>query len=111
MMAANHVGDVKESSMHQPLLLPEQPWQRWCHSVSRLSSQCRTALHLVNGTMISPYYLNNIINPVIVSLHEQHGPNIIFMEDNTPAHPGRIIREQLLETVVNGKEWPERSPD
>uniref|UniRef100_A0A667WGJ7 Tc1-like transposase DDE domain-containing protein n=1 Tax=Myripristis murdjan TaxID=586833 RepID=A0A667WGJ7_9TELE len=76
-----------------------------------VSGQYRTALHFVNGTVTSPYYLNNIINPVIVPLHEQHRPNFIFMDDNAPAHRGRIIRERLLETGVLQMEWPALSPD
>lgn len=38
-----------------------------------ISSQYRTVLHLVTSTATSSYYLNNIIYPVIVPLHEQHG--------------------------------------
>uniref|UniRef100_A0A3B1IPN0 Tc1-like transposase DDE domain-containing protein n=1 Tax=Astyanax mexicanus TaxID=7994 RepID=A0A3B1IPN0_ASTMX len=76
-----------------------------------VSSRYRTALHFVNGTVTSPYYLNNIINPVIVPLHEQHRPDFIFMDDNAPAHRGRIIRERLLETGVPQMEWPALSPD
>ena len=76
-----------------------------------VSSQYRTALHFVTGTVTSPYYLNNIINLVIVPLHEQHGSNFIFMDDNAPAHRVHIIREQLLETGVPQMEWPALSPD
>ena len=76
-----------------------------------VSTWYRTALHFVNGTVTSPYYLNNIINPVIVPLHEQHRPNFIFMDDNAPAHRGRIIGERLLETGVPQMEWPALSPD
>ncbi|KAK7883824.1 hypothetical protein WMY93_026947 [Mugilogobius chulae] len=76
-----------------------------------VSSWYRTALHFVNGTVTSPYYLNNIINPVIVPLHEQHRPNFIFMDDNAPAHRGRIIREWRLETGEPQMEWPALSPD
>lgn len=65
----------------------------------------------MNGTVTSPYYLNNIINPVIVPLHEHHRPDFIFMDDNAPAHRGRIIRERLLETGVPQMEWPALSPD
>ncbi|KAK7881405.1 hypothetical protein WMY93_029814 [Mugilogobius chulae] len=74
---------------------------------AEVSSWYRTALHFVT----SPYYLNNIINPVIVPLHEQHRPNFIFMNDNAPANRGRIIRERLLETGVPQMEWPALSPD
>ena len=75
------------------------------------TSRYRTALHFVNGTVTSPYYLNNIINPVIVPLHEQHGPNFIFMDDNAPAHRSRIIGERLLDSWEPQMEWPALSPD
>ncbi len=77
----------------------------------QVSSQYRTALHLVNGTVTSQYYLNNIINPVIVPLHEQHRSDFIFMDDNAPAHRGRTIREWLLEAGVPQMEWPALFPD
>lgn len=73
--------------------------------------QYRTALHLVNGTVTSQYYLDNIINPVFVPLHEQHRPDFIFMDYNAPAHRGRIIREQLLEAGVPQMQWPALSLD
>ncbi|KAK7902220.1 hypothetical protein WMY93_018989 [Mugilogobius chulae] len=38
-------------------------------------------------------------------------PNFIFMDDNAPAHRGRIIRERLLETGVPQMEWTAISPD
>uniref|UniRef100_A0A673MIV3 Tc1-like transposase DDE domain-containing protein n=1 Tax=Sinocyclocheilus rhinocerous TaxID=307959 RepID=A0A673MIV3_9TELE len=44
-------------------------------------------------------------------LHEQHRPDFIFMDDNAPAHRGRIIRERLLEAGVPRMEWPALSPD
>ncbi len=74
---------------------------------TEVSSQYRT----VNGTVTSQYYLNNIINPVIVPLHEQHRPDFIFMDDNAPAHRVHIIRERLLEAGVLQIEWPALSPD
>jgi len=83
MMTANNVGDVKERYASATVVTRRAfgggggvpAWEG-------VSSQYRTALHFVNGTMTSPYYPNNIINPVIVPLHEQHGPNFIFMDNN-----------------------------
>ncbi|KAJ8349455.1 hypothetical protein SKAU_G00245850 [Synaphobranchus kaupii] len=72
MMAANDVGDVQESAMHQPLLSPDDPL---VVAVLQCGQVC-----LVNTEL--PYTL----------------PNFIFMDDNAPAHRGRIIRERLLET-------------
>lgn len=53
-----------------------------------LSCQHRTALDCcraplqAHGTKTNPYYLNNIINPVFVPLHELHRRSFIFMDDN-----------------------------
>ncbi len=87
MMATNAVGDIKEKAMHQPLLSPDEPLVVVV-SLGRCVYQYRTGLHLVNGSVTSQYYLNNIINPVIVPLHEQHRPDFIFMDDNVPAPQG-----------------------
>ncbi|KAJ8350762.1 hypothetical protein SKAU_G00258920 [Synaphobranchus kaupii] len=62
MMAANDVGDVKESAMHQPLLSPDDPL---VVAVLQCGQVC-----LVNTEL--PYTL----------------PNFIFMDDNAPAHRG-----------------------
>lgn len=56
----------------------------WCYSLGRWV--CSIQNCPVNGTVTSRYYLNNIINPVIVPLHEQHRPDFILMDDNVLAH-------------------------
>ena len=102
-MTTNDVGGAGESPVHQPLLSPDEPLVVVC--------LVNTELHFVNGTVTNPYYLNNIINPVIVPLHDQHRSNFIYMDDNAQAHRGCIIREQLLETGEPQMEWPTLSPD
>lgn len=72
MMAANDVGDVKKSVMHQPLLSPDGPLVVVALVWAGVSTQYTTALHFVNDTVTSPYYLKNISDPFIVPLHEQH---------------------------------------
>lgn len=93
MVAANAVGK---------LYAPGTVVTRWsfggCDVAVRagVSSQYRSALNLVNGTVTSWYYLNNIINPAMVPLHKQNTPDFILINNNAPAHQGRIIREWLL---------------
>ncbi|KAI3356994.1 hypothetical protein L3Q82_003627 [Scortum barcoo] len=112
MMATNDVGDVKGERYASATVVTRRAFGAGGVTVwAGVSSQYRTALHFVNGTVTSPYYLNNIINPVIVPLNEQHSPNFIFMDDNAPAHRGRISREWLLETGVPRMEWPALSPN
>ncbi|MEQ2221029.1 hypothetical protein ILYODFUR_011539 [Ilyodon furcidens] len=77
-LSRNGVGDIKESSMHQPIFITRRAFGGGVTVWAAVSSQYRTTLHFVNGTVISPYYLNNIINPVIVALHKQHRPSFMF---------------------------------
>ena len=44
----------------------------------------------------SPYYLDNIINPVIVPLYEQHRPNFIFMDYSARAPAIRSLLSKSL---------------
>ena len=73
----------RQGELHQPLLSPAFGGG----GVTVWTEVSRTVLHFVNGTVTSPH-LNNIINPVIVPLHEQHRPNVIFTDDRAPAHRG-----------------------
>ena len=69
MMADNYVGDISECATNQPLLSPGELLVVGVLQCGQgVSNWYRTALHFVNGTLTSPYYLNNIINPVIVPL-------------------------------------------
>lgn len=79
ILDANNVGHVKESTVHQTLLVvPEFPWEQVC--------LINTEMHyILNGTITNPYW-NKIINPyfVIVPSSEQHKLNFIFMNSNAP---------------------------
>lgn len=65
--------------MHQSLLLLVLVLQ--CVPVSILKTEL---LYTLGVVVTSPYYLDNIINPVIV--YEQHRTNFIFMGNNAPSH-------------------------
>lgn len=91
------IPDVSSSSMGQgAFMLDEGPvglstalwWQLICVE-QKWWTLC---------AVTSRYHLNNIINLVIVPLHEQHRPNFILMEYNAPACRCCIIRERLLKT-------------
>ncbi|MEQ2190469.1 hypothetical protein XENOCAPTIV_020975 [Xenoophorus captivus] len=72
-MAANDVGDIKESAMHQPLLSPDGPLVVVALQILKVFLvNTEQPYTFGNGTVTSPYYPNNIINPVIVPLYEQH---------------------------------------
>ena len=76
------------------------------HRGVQLVQNCPTLCELY---IHEPIYLNNIINPVSVPLHEQHMLNFIFM-DNNALFIEVIIRERLLETGAPQME-PALSPD
>lgn len=57
-----------------------------------VSSQYRSVLLFVKGAGTNMYYLNDAIYPVIVFLHEQQRPNLIFMDYNAPVNQDCIIR-------------------
>uniref|UniRef100_A0A3B3QRZ8 Transposase Tc1-like domain-containing protein n=1 Tax=Paramormyrops kingsleyae TaxID=1676925 RepID=A0A3B3QRZ8_9TELE len=111
------VGDVKESAVRQPLFSPDEALVVVVLVLAGVSSQYRTALHFVNGTVTSPHYLNNIINPVIVPLHEQHRPNSIFMDDNAPPalsphlNPIETLWDQLSRCVEACNSVPQNLND
>lgn len=71
----------------------------------------RTDLHMVQGNVTGRYYLDNIINPVIVPRFRQHQPNFLFMDDNAPPHRARIVTDRLQAVGVPRMEWPALSPD
>lgn len=58
-----------------------------------VSSQHRTALHFVNGTVTSMCYLKSVISPVIVPLHEQRRSNFCSLATNATICQSCIIRE------------------
>uniref|UniRef100_A0A673HPJ7 Tc1-like transposase DDE domain-containing protein n=1 Tax=Sinocyclocheilus rhinocerous TaxID=307959 RepID=A0A673HPJ7_9TELE len=47
---------------------------------------------------------------LLVLLVKMTKHDFIFMDDNAPAHRGRIIRERLLQAGVPQMEWPALSP-
>uniref|UniRef100_A0A672N3I9 Transposase Tc1-like domain-containing protein n=1 Tax=Sinocyclocheilus grahami TaxID=75366 RepID=A0A672N3I9_SINGR len=73
-----------------------------------VSSQYRTALHLVNGTVTSQYCLNNIIQSLCLCMSNTGLISSSWM--TMPDHRGRIIRERL-EAGVTQTEWPALSSD
>ena len=71
-----------------------------------MSASFRTDLHTVNGAVTNQYYLSNIINPIVISLHKQHRPYFILADDNAPGHRARVIILLLWEAGVTQVDLP-----
>lgn len=71
----------------------------------------RTPLIHIPGTMTGAYYLENIINPVIIPMGNELGAQFIFMDDNARPHRTRGVQEALENQNITRLEWPAMSPD
>uniref|UniRef100_A0A3B3QX33 Tc1-like transposase DDE domain-containing protein n=1 Tax=Paramormyrops kingsleyae TaxID=1676925 RepID=A0A3B3QX33_9TELE len=76
-----------------------------------ITSQRKTDLVIVHGSVTACSYLRDIIEPIIISQFHQHTPNFLFMDDNAPPHRGRIVTARLQEVGVPHMVWPSMSPD
>ena len=56
-----------------------------------MSTERKTDLVIINGTVTGRSYLRDIINPIIIPQHRQYAPNFIFMDDNAPLHRANIV--------------------
>ena len=62
-----------------------------------MSTQRKTDLVIINGTVTGRSYLRDIINPIIIPQHRQYAPNFIFMDDDAPPHRANIVRARIQE--------------
>ncbi|RXN05943.1 Transposable element Tcb1 [Labeo rohita] len=76
-----------------------------------ITSQRKTDLVIVHGSVTARSYLRDIIEPIIIPQFRQHTPNFLFMDDNAPPHRGRIVTARLQEVGVPHMVWPSMSPD
>ncbi|KAL0161944.1 hypothetical protein M9458_041340, partial [Cirrhinus mrigala] len=76
-----------------------------------ITSQRKTDLVIVHGSVTARSYLRDIIEPIIIPQFCQHTPNFLFMDDNAPPRHGRIVTARLQEVGVPHMVWPSMSPD
>ena len=65
-----------------------------------ITSQRKTDLVIVDGSVTARSYLRDIIKPIIIPKFCQHTPDFLFMDDNAPPHPARIVTARLQEVRV-----------
>ena len=76
-----------------------------------ITSQRKTDLVIVDGSVTARSYLRDIIEPIIIPQFRQRTPNYLFMDDNAPPHRARIVTARLQEVGVPHMVWPAMSPD
>lgn len=70
----------------------------------------RTPMVFVNGNLTARNYQNNILNPVVLPITQQHR-NFVLMQDGAPAHTARTTTGYLRRHRINVLNWPAKSPD
>ncbi|KAL1276870.1 hypothetical protein QQF64_023543 [Cirrhinus molitorella] len=75
-----------------------------------ITSQRKTDLVIVDGSVTTCSYLRDIIEPIIIPQFRQHTPSFLFIDDNAP-HRARIVTARIQEVGVPHMVWPAMSPD
>ena len=96
-MADNAAGEVRKNVIPMLQLSPEGHRGSGAAMWAGVSTRFRTGLHIVDGTKMSQYCLNNIIDPIIMPLQTQLRPELIFMHDIAPAYHACVIIACLSE--------------
>ena len=71
-----------------------------------VSSAYKTELVVVQVNITGRYYLDNIINPIVIPAYHRTKPRFGFMDDNARPHRARIVTERLQQVQVPPMEWP-----
>ena len=75
-----------------------------------ITSNTKTDLITVQGTLTAAGYCAQIVQPVIVPFAHQR-PGVIIQQDNTRPHTARNTMDVLNNNNVHLLEWPSRYPD
>ena len=84
-------------------------WRRKSYGMGRISVRSRTELLVLNGTLTGQRYINEVLQPVVLSFVQQH--HVVLQDDNARPHRARIVQQFLQQYIVDHLEWPDRSPD
>jgi transposase len=71
----------------------------------------RSQLVFIDGNINAQRYRDEILIEHAIPFLRQHGPGLIFQQDNARPHAARIITDFLEEEDVRVLPWPARSPD
>ena len=74
-----------------------------------ISVRSRTELLVLNRTLTGQHYINEVLQPVVLSFVQQH--HVVLQDDNAKPHRARIVQQFLQQNNVDHLDWPARSPD
>ena len=76
------------------------------------SLHAKLDLYIWDERVTGVAYRDNILLAKVIP-HIQGHPqqNLVFMDDNAPAHRARVCQEALQQAGINRMEWPACSPD
>lgn len=93
-------------------MVPKVPFgERGVTLWAGISTQRKTNLVILDGSVTARSYIRDIIDPIIIPQFRQHTPNFLFMDDNNPAHRAKTVTARLQEAGVPHMLWPAKSPD
>ena len=67
-------------------------------------------LVVVPGRLNQHNYISDILDTVVKPFHDNH-PNMVFQQDNHPAHTAKSVRRWFLNNGIRCLKWPAQSPD
>lgn len=67
-------------------------------------------LVVVPGRLNQHNYISDILTPVVKPYHDNH-PQMVFQQDNHPAHTANKVRRWFLNNGIKSIKWPAQSPD
>ena len=76
-----------------------------------ISSNGRTTLVVVPGSLTGCVYIDEILQPHVVPYLHQMGQNVIFQDNNVRPHRVRIVDDFLRQNGVEQLEWRPMSTD
>lgn len=56
-------------------------------------------------------YVDEILRPHVVQLHQQFGEEFILMQDNARPHVANVVMAFLADNFIQTLDWPPLSPD
>ena len=71
----------------------------------------KTDLFLVRGTQRANVYIQNILQPLVLPIAEEYGPEFLQMHDNARPHVAGVVSEWLRTNNIKVLQWPAQSPD
>lgn len=76
-----------------------------------ISTDFRTELVIFNESMTANLYLERVLQPVVLPIAQNIGPNFVYVDDNARPHRARIVNDFIHREHINRMYWPALSPD